>query len=377
MVASVNPRLLLPSKSVLAYARKQSWSAIFELDAEKKGWFWHTGDYPPGWEKRVKVINISVLSKKAPAKPKSAGKTKPATPLPPAGAPLTSRTRGSKRKTTLHLVSAAERRSKHKEDSSVTRPILFDEPESEEEPESLSIYRPTAEEISASMGVPMEGFFDGAEAVLATPAPSTATHKTPAKTPTPFVESVPREGTHVEGVGETTPLPAERPTLSEGAIPPAAVQNKTTSPVLPLVISTSDPFAAISQAAKDGASLVVTPSSIPGFATRGPDSDLSSKGSNDILEDPDDAPVLKKRISDSVEEGSASPEPDFMETSEGPEIAAGVGMTAPAAPVAPIPAAPSVPVSAVPTTPAFDVSTVLVSATPVAPIPGLLPTIPS
>ena len=30
MVVSVNPRLLLPSKSVLAYAKKQSRSAIFE-----------------------------------------------------------------------------------------------------------------------------------------------------------------------------------------------------------------------------------------------------------------------------------------------------------------------------------------------------------
>ena len=110
MVVSVNPRLLLPSKSVLAYARKQSRSAIFEWDAEKKGWFWHTGDYPPGWEKKVKVINLFILSKKAPAKPKSAGKAKLATPLPPAGAPLASRTRGSKRKTTPHPVSATERR---------------------------------------------------------------------------------------------------------------------------------------------------------------------------------------------------------------------------------------------------------------------------
>ena len=77
------------------------------------------------------------------------------------------------------------------------------------------------------MGVLMEGFFDGAEAVLAMPAPTA--HKTPAKTPIPSAEPVPREGTHVEGVGETTPLPAERPTPSEGAIPPAAVQAKTTS----------------------------------------------------------------------------------------------------------------------------------------------------
>ncbi|XP_050241181.1 endochitinase A1-like [Quercus robur] len=223
----------------------------------------------------------------------------------------------------------------------------------------------------------MEGFFDGTDAIFAMPAPSTAAHKAPAKTPTPSAEPVPREGTHVEGVGETTPLPAERPTPSEGAIPPAAVQTKVTSPVLPLVISTSDPFAAISQAVKRGASLVVTPSSIPDSATRGPNTDLSSEGSDDILEDPDDAPVLKKRISDSDEEGSASHEPDFIETSKGPEIAAGVGMTASATPIAPIPAAPSAPISVVPTTPASSVPAVLVSATPVAPIPGPLPTIPS
>ena len=108
MVISVNPRLLLPSKSVLAYAKRQNQSAIFEWDAKKKGWYWHAGDYPPSWEKKVKVINISVPSKKAHAKLKFAGKSKPATPLPPTGASLTSRTRGSKRKTTPHPVSAAE-----------------------------------------------------------------------------------------------------------------------------------------------------------------------------------------------------------------------------------------------------------------------------
>ena len=161
------------------------------------------------------------------------------------------------------------------------------------------------------MGVPMEGFFDGAEAVLSTPAPPAA-HKAPAKTPTPSAEPVPREGTHVEGVGETTPLPAERFAPSEGATPFAIVQTKTTPPILPLVISSSDPFADISQAAKGSASLVVTPSSIPGSATRGPDLDLSSEGSADIFEDPDDVPVLKRTISDSDEEGSASSGPDLM-----------------------------------------------------------------
>ena len=162
------------------------------------------------------------------------------------------------------------------------------------------------------MGVPMEGFFDGADVVFATPAPSTTAHKAPAKTPTPSAELVPREDTHIEGVGETTPLSAKTPTPPEGAIPPITIQTKTAPSVLPLVILTNDPFAAISQVAKGSASLVVTPSSIPGSVTRGPDMDLSSEGSNDILEDSDDAPILKKRISDFDEEESASPEPDFM-----------------------------------------------------------------
>ena len=118
-IASANPRLLLPSRSVLAYARKQNRSAIFEWDVEKRGWFLHAGDYPSGWEKKVKVINLPALSEKVPAKPrsaakiKSASKTKPATPLPPVGALPTVRTRGSKRKTTPHPVSATERRVSH------------------------------------------------------------------------------------------------------------------------------------------------------------------------------------------------------------------------------------------------------------------------
>ena len=110
LVISVNPRLLLPSKSVLAYARKQNRSAIFEWDEEKEGWYWHAGDYPLAWEKKVKVTNVFAPSKKAPAKLKFACKSKPATPLPPTGALLGSRTRGSKRKTTPHLVLAVKQR---------------------------------------------------------------------------------------------------------------------------------------------------------------------------------------------------------------------------------------------------------------------------
>ena len=63
---------------------------------------------------------------------------------------------------------------------------------------------------------------------------------------------------------------------------------------------------------KDGSSLVVTLSSIPSFATCGLDVDLSSEESEDILKDPEDEPVLKKKISDSDEEESASPKTEFV-----------------------------------------------------------------
>ena len=110
VVISVNPRLLLPSKSVLAYVRKQNRFAIFEWDEEKRGWHWHAGDYPSGWEKKVKVTNIFMPSKKGPAKLKSASKPKLATSWPFVDAPPSSRTRGSKRKTTPHPSFATERR---------------------------------------------------------------------------------------------------------------------------------------------------------------------------------------------------------------------------------------------------------------------------
>ena len=63
---------------------------------------------------------------------------------------------------------------------------------------------------------------------------------------------------------------------------------------------------------KVGSSLVVTPSSILSSATRGPDVDFSSERSKDILEDPDDEPTMKKRISDSEEEEIAEHEAEFM-----------------------------------------------------------------
>ena len=110
MVILANPRLLMPSKSVLAYTRKQNPFAIFEWDKERKGWYWHAGEYPPGWEKKVKVTNILALSKKSPARLKSTNKSKLVIPQLPTNAPPASRTRGNKRKTTPYPAFAAERR---------------------------------------------------------------------------------------------------------------------------------------------------------------------------------------------------------------------------------------------------------------------------
>ena len=59
---------------MLAYARKQNRSTIFEWVEEDKGWLWHAGDYPAGWEKKIKVINIPTLGNKSSTKPKSTKK---------------------------------------------------------------------------------------------------------------------------------------------------------------------------------------------------------------------------------------------------------------------------------------------------------------
>ena len=47
-------------------------------------------------------------------------------------------------------------------------------------------------------------------------------------------------------------------------------------------------------------------------STCGPDADLSSEGSKDVLEDLDDEPTMKKRVFDSEEEESAEHEAEFM-----------------------------------------------------------------
>ena len=108
------------------------------------------------------------------------------------------------------------------------------------------MYHPTTEELSASIGVPMKGFFDRVDVAFATPTTPIAAHGVLAEAPIPPSELVPKEDdTYTEKVSETTPFLARTPISPEGVIP-AAAQTEATSPILPHVISTSDPFAALS-----------------------------------------------------------------------------------------------------------------------------------
>ena len=134
---------------MLAYARKQGQFTILEWDEEGGGWYWRASDYPQGWEKKVKITNLSAMGKKGLAKPKSskkggevvpfksdlppigrivlkgsppslarigsnarpaASRPKSTAPQPSSGAPPSSRTRGSKRKTSPHLAPTIKRR---------------------------------------------------------------------------------------------------------------------------------------------------------------------------------------------------------------------------------------------------------------------------
>ena len=69
-----------------------------------------------------------------------------------------------------------------------------------------------AKGLSASMGTPMEGFFDWADVAFeaATPTPPVAAQRVPAEAPIPSTESIPiGEDTYMEGISETTPILAE------------------------------------------------------------------------------------------------------------------------------------------------------------------------
>ncbi|KAK9983659.1 hypothetical protein SO802_033184 [Lithocarpus litseifolius] len=209
------------------------------------------------------------------------------------------------------------------------------------------------------MGTPIGGFFDGASVVLATLAPSAAAPRIPIKVPIPFAEPVPIiEGTHTERVGETIHVPAETITPQKGVIPSVTIQTEVASLATPLIISISDPFVTLSQAMKDDSSLVVTPSSIPSSAIRGPDADLSSEGSEDFLEDSDDEPTMKKRVSNSEEEEGVDHEVQPMEVAADTDIPTA---TSPATPIASVSVVPSIPVSVISAIPIPTVSEPLFS----------------
>ena len=108
------------------------------------------------------------------------------------------------------------------------------------------MYHPTTEELSASIGVPMKGFFDRADVAFATPTTPATAHGVLAEAPIPPSELVPKEDdTYTEKVSETRPIHARTPISPKGVIL-AAAQIEATSPILPHVISTNDPFAALS-----------------------------------------------------------------------------------------------------------------------------------
>ena len=72
------------------------------------------------------------------------------------------------------------------------------------------MYHPTAEELSASIGAPMGGFFDRADVVFVTSAPSAAAPGVPVEATTFPTEPIPiDEGTYTGKVSEATPVPAE------------------------------------------------------------------------------------------------------------------------------------------------------------------------
>ena len=63
-IISPNPRLLFPTKSVIAYARKQNKFAIFKWQEKEQGWFLYTSEFSRGWEKKVKIVNLPASMKK-------------------------------------------------------------------------------------------------------------------------------------------------------------------------------------------------------------------------------------------------------------------------------------------------------------------------
>ncbi|KAK9999044.1 hypothetical protein SO802_018647 [Lithocarpus litseifolius] len=144
-------------------------------------------------------------------------------------------------------------------------------------------------------------------------------------------------------------------------------ETEAVSLATPLIISTNNPFAALSQAVKDGSSLVITPSFISSSTSYRPDGDLSSEDSEEVLEDPDDELAMKKRVSESDKENKGDHEVGFMEAFKESGVALPTA-TSPAMNAVLIPAILSAPISTIPTA--------SVSVTPTTPVPAI-PTTPT
>ena len=170
-------------------------------------------------------------------------------------------------------------------------------------------------QVLAVMGMPMKGFCDEADIVAEAMAfTSTAAQGAPAEAPIPPPKLVPiEESTQTEKVGEFVPIPAKIPTPQKEVTPTGASQTGSASPITPPVISTNDPFIALSQAVKNGSSLVVTPSSIPNSTTQWLDADLSSnEGFKEVLEDSKDELVIRVRVYESDEDGGGEQETEAI-----------------------------------------------------------------
>ena len=99
------------------------------------------------------------------------------------------------------------------------------------------------------MGMLVEGFFDGVDVVAEVMASaSTAAQGGPTEAPIPPHKPVPTKGS----------TQATIPTPQKEVTPTYASRTGSASLATPSIISASDPFVALSQAVKDGFSLVVT-----------------------------------------------------------------------------------------------------------------------
>lgn len=151
----------------------------------------------------------------------------------------------------------------------------------------------------------MEGFFNRTDAMANAMASAFATTTQGAPAKASVLPSKPvsaKESTQAKRVviGESAPIPTKTPTPQKGVTPAVVSQTESTSPATPPIISIIAPFIALSQAVKDGSSLVVTPSFILSSTTQGSDTNLSSdKGSKEVFKDSNDEPIVRTRVSGS------------------------------------------------------------------------------